>query len=305
MNLTHKKTAVFRRFGLLAAAGCAGLCLSLASSPNPVKAAPVTGVAVAHGKQNQVLTYEVYAGGVNAVTATLQVGYESAERYHMELEAKTKGFLEKIVPWSGTFETVGWRLPDGQERPELHKSTAVWRGESDLKEYGYGRDGSFQFLKAYEAGKDVTPKKLDDTLTQGTTDALTAALEAMEGVAKKGTCASTAEIFDGLRRYELVFNQEAEDTLEPTKYNIYEGKAARCTAEVKPMAGKWHDKPRGWMSIQEQGRDKGSLPTVWLAEMEKGAPAVPVKIRVKTDYGTLFMHLVEYRNGDTKLSVTE
>lgn len=54
------------------------------------------------------------------------------------------------------------------------------------------------------------------------------------------------------------------------------------------------------MSIQEQSRENGSLPTVWMAKMTEDAPAVPVKIRVKTDYGTLFMHLVRYENGSVK-----
>ena len=50
------------------------------------------------------------------------------------------------------------------------------------------------------------------------------------------------------------------------------------------------------MSIQEQGRERGTMPTVWLGKIAKNAPAIPVKIRVKTAYGTLFMHLAEYQN---------
>jgi hypothetical protein len=60
-----------------------------------------------------------------------------------------------------------------------------------------------------------------------------------------------------------------------------------------PDGGKWYQKPRGWLSIQEQGRQKGSLPTVWMAKVNKTGPALPVKIRVVTDYGTLFMHLTK------------
>lgn len=280
------------------AAAVTGGLLAFASVP--VAAASAAGAADGAAKggvpavQGQTMVYEVYAGGVNAVTATFDVGYGVERRYNMSLHAKTRGFLEKLVPWSGTFETAGWRMPQGGGRPETHKSTAVWRGENDSKEYNYGKDGSFRSLKAFEAGKDVTPKTIDDALTQGTTDALTAALHAMEGVAEKGSCNSSAEIFDGSRRYRLVFRQEAEDEMERNRYNIYRGKAMRCSAEVSPVAGKWRDKPRGWMSIQEQGRDKGSLPTVWLAQIDEDTPAVPVKIRVKTDYGTLFMHLVSY-----------
>ena len=81
------------------------------------------------------------------------------------------------------------------------------------------------------------------------------------------------------------------------------GPAVACTVEVKPIAGKWHEKPRGWMSIQEQGREKGTMPTVWFAQMAAGEPAVPVKIRVKTEYGALFMHLTSYQGAGHTLKI--
>jgi len=49
------------------------------------------------------------------------------------------------------------------------------------------------------------------------------------------------------------------------------------------------------MSIQEQGRDRGTLPTVWVGKISEDGPAIPIKILVKTAYGSLFMHLAEYQ----------
>ncbi len=250
------------------------------------------------GKNIQTMTYEVYAGGINAVTAEFNVSYEDESRYSMKLSARTKGFLGKLAPWSGYFETMGWRKGKDTDRPEQHQSVSVWKEEKEIKTYKYGEDGSFEDYEVIEKGRDYTPEKLDTTLTEGTTDALTAALKAMEAVADGKPCESDAEVFDGKRRYKMVFNHEADVKLDSSRYNIYDGIAARCQVEVQPVAGAWHKKPRGWMSIQEQGREKGSLPTVWLAKMSKDGPAVPVKIRVKTDYGTLFMHLVDYKNDE-------
>lgn len=265
-----------------------------ASTQTPARAMPPEALA----SHVQTMTYELYAGGINAVQAKLDVAYENKERYRLELFAKTQGFLGKLVPWKGTFETHGWRMKDGSEKPELHKSTAIWDGEEDVKEYNYGRDGSFKSLRVLEAGEDETPKHLKDELVQGTTDALTAALQAMKAVADNGVCEGEDEVFDGKRRFKMVFRHKADEELTQSRYNVYEGIAAKCEVEVVPMGGAWHKKPRGWASIQEQGREKGSLPTVWLASIDEEGPAVPVKLRVKTDYGTLFMHLVEYENGD-------
>lgn len=267
----------------------AGVFAGSADSASP-------GVIASIGKNTQKMTYEVYAGGINAVEAELDVGYESKDRYHLSLAAQTRGFLRKLAPWSGIFETKGWRLKDGVETPEMHRSSAIWRDEEEIKEYSYGQDGSFKGLRIIEEGEDKS-EDIDDELTQGTTDALTATLEVMKKIASDGVCEGDSEVFDGDRRFRLIFNHEADEILDATKYNVYHGPAVRCSVEVVPISGKWHTKPRGWLSIQEQGRENGALPTVWMAKIDESGPAVPVKIRVKTDYGTLFAHMVKYKNG--------
>ncbi|MBU0860025.1 MAG: DUF3108 domain-containing protein [Alphaproteobacteria bacterium] len=248
------------------------------------------------------MTYEVYAGGINAVRAELNVAYADKDSYSLTLAARTKGFLASMVPWEGTFETRGWRMDDGLERPELHKSTAVWREEEDYKEYYYDKDGNFKKLVIMEPGMPgPATEEIAAELTQGTTDALTATLDVMQTVAATGACEGRNEVFDGKRRFALVFKHAAEEMLDSSRYNVYKGLAARCEVEVIPVAGDWHKKPRGWMSIQEQGREKGALPTVWMAKIDENSPAVPVKIRIKTEFGVLFMHLVNYDNGATSI----
>lgn len=244
------------------------------------------------------MTYDVYAGGFHVVEATLDVDLSKAARYDLELSAKTRGFLGSLAPWEGTFETHGWH--DGKTKkaqPELHKSTTIWSDELEVKEYSYNKDGSFgQYsIKDHEGNDGV--KEVDAELTKDTTDALTATLEVMQKLADGGNCEGAHEVFDGKRRYKLAFKHKQDVMLESTRYNVYEGPATECIVETIPLKGQWHKKPRGWMSIQEQSRDNGRLPTIWLAQLAEGEPAVPVKIMVKTDYGVLFMHLTGYRHG--------
>lgn len=255
-------------------------------------------------EHTQVMTYQVYAGGINAVDAEMVVEYPDNGHYDIFFEAKTRGFLGKLAPWWGTFESNGWRVNgEGADRPKLHKSVSSWRDEKEIKEYFYNKDGTFEELKITEEGKDKSPKELEDELVQNTTDALTATLQVMQSIADGSPCQGSSEVFDGKRRFNLVFNDIGAATLERTRYNVYEGEAVKCTVEVDPITGDWHEKPRGWMSIQEQGRERGMLPTIWMGQISDHGPAVPVKVRVKTAYGTLFMHLIKYRNGDTKIAL--
>jgi len=249
----------------------------------------------------QTLVYEVYAGGIHAVQATLKIDIKPKNRYSIHLAAKTRGLLGKLAPWRGTFESHGWRFNDGDMRPQQHKSVGLWRAEEEIKDYAYAKDGTFKQLVIKEHDKDPVTQDIEKEITYGTTDALTATLLMLKNFNETGKCEGTSLVFDGKRSFEQKFIHQENVQLTASKYNIYEGPAAKCTVEVVPKKGKWYDKPRGWMSIQEQGRKKGTMPTVWVAQMKKGAPAIPVKIFVKTDYGAMFMHLAEYQNEETKL----
>lgn len=257
--------------------------------------------AYAGGKQE--LVYEVYAGGIHAVQARLSLDLTTPGRYSLVLDAETRGFLRTLVPWEGVFESHGWVEKDGHFQPELHRSIGAWKDDKEIKEYHYSRKGDFVDLLETEEGQTALKlKDVDPALTQGTTDAFSAALEVFAAISAGGDCTGEDRIFDGKRRFIQRFTHEDFEVLEPTKYNIFKGKAARCSVEVTPDGGEWSKKPRGWLSIQEQGRARGTMPTVWLAQLHEKDPAVPVKIRVKTAYGTLFMHLGSYKDETRSVS---
>lgn len=249
----------------------------------------------------QTMTYEVYAGGVHALQAELTIDLTKSDRYDIALSAKTRGLLDRIVPWEGTFESNGWQDSDQSFKPELHKSVSIWRGEEEIKEYKYNRDGSFNKIVITKPPKEPEAKNPDSQLTSETVDTLTATLRVMSALAKGESCAGSSDVFDGKRRFAQVFHAKGEPVLPETSYSIYDGVAHQCAVEVIPDGGKWYKKPRGWMSIQEQGLKKGTFPTIWIAQLQENAPAIPVKILVKTDYGALVMHLTEYKNTEETL----
>lgn len=252
----------------------------------------------------QKMTYEVYAGGINAVSAELDVAHKAKDRYSLVLSAFTKGFLGALVPWKGTFETHGWVEKNRMDQPETHRSTAVWRDEEEIKEYSYDRKGHFVGYSVKDPENSGEKKNPEPELVEGTVDVLTATLNAMNVVGKGESCQGESEIFDGKRRFKMTFKFEENEDLVATRYNVYQGPSQRCVVEVSPVAGEWHSKPRGWMSIQEQGRQRGSLPTVWFAKLSPQGPAVPVKIRVKSEYGAMFMHLVNYTDGESTVTAS-
>ena len=255
----------------------------------------------------QEVNYDVYASGIHAVRADMVMDFRKEGHYSMKFSAETRGFLSMLAPWSGTFETHGWALP-GMKRvrlPEEHISTAQWRDEEEIKTYSYDKEKGFLDLTTLYAGKKPRTENPNEELTKNTTDVISAILMIMEHVSDGGDCKGHDEVFDGKRRFKLIFHHKGYVMLEKTRYNAYEGPAVECVVEVKPVTGAWYKKPRGWLSIQEQGRSLGTMPTVWMAQVIKNAVVVPVRVRVKTTYGTLFMHMTKYKSGDTLLSIKE
>tara|TARA_R110002095_G_scaffold39656_1_gene36464 strand:+ start:914 stop:1771 length:858 start_codon:yes stop_codon:yes gene_type:complete len=279
----------------------------IASLPFALMALPVNADAppVSAAYNYQEMQYEVYAGGINVVRADMNLDFRTKGRYSMFFDAETRGFLGSVVPWSGSFETRGWAFKDGRRLPELHESIAMWREEREVKTYNYGKDGSFKDLTTTYVGKKPKKETPEKALVEGTTDALTATILVMEHVSDGGDCNGESEVYDGKRRYKLIFRHQQFVMLKKTRYNAYGGPAVECTVEVEPVAGAWHKKPRGWLSIQEQGRDRGMMPTVWMAQVTDNAVVVPVRVRVKTAYGTLFMHMKKYTSGETVLKAED
>ena len=290
-----KKSRRLARLALVAVFGAA------------MMAVPFAGALAKNDFDYQEVEYDVYAGGIHAVRANMVMDFTQKGRYAMGFGAETRGFLGSFVPWSGTFETRGWALPGSSHTriPEQHISTASWRGEEETKTYHYDKNKGFKSLITLYAGKKPRTEKTEKELTKNTTDIISATLMVMEQVSDGNNCEGSQEIFDGKRRFKLIFHHKGYVMLKKTRYNAYEGPAVECVVEVEPISGAWYKKPRGWLSIQEQGRTLGTMPTVWMAQVSENAVVVPVRVRIKTTYGTMFMHMTNYKSGDTVLSIKD
>jgi hypothetical protein len=262
----------------------------------------IENVQAADKNNTQKMQYDVYAGGIHALKASLNIDQSKKNRYEISLAAQTFGLLGRLAPWQGLFKSKGWDTSKGFV-PELHQSVAIWRKEEEIKKYHYKKNGKFAGYSLKDDSNDGSLKKVDNKLTQGTSDVLTATLNTMQSIVAHNKCEGSTEVFDGKRRFEMIFKEKRKVELTASRWNVYSGPAIECSVEVAPVAGKWREKPRGWMSIQEQGRERGTMPTVWFAQMEEGQVAIPIKVKVKTSYGTLFMHLTHYETAGQKIAL--
>jgi len=102
-------------------------------------------------------------------------------------------------------------------------------------------------------------------------------------LAATGTCAGTLPVFDGLRRYDLRYDDLGTTELEPSSHDSYRGSARHCRATVDPIAG--------FLRSGEHAGERATEMSAWLAPPFSGAAPVVVRMDLRGPRGTLHVHL--------------
>jgi YD repeat-containing protein len=240
------------------------------------------------------LSYDVYAGGFKALDATLELDLDK-KAYDMSIEAKTQGFIGNLFPWKATYSTSG-HAEKGELIPTMHLARSSWRNKEKLTEMDYDPQGNLLKTTVQENGKTTTNRDIESDMVRDSVDMLTGALLMMQNAKNTAQCKGSFPVYDGKRRFNLTLKDEGTEMIKKSDYSSFEGKALRCTIEVEPVAGfKEKDKQRGWMAVQAHTEERKKLPTLWLAQLEKDGPAVPVRMEIASAYGSVVAHLSSAR----------
>lgn len=246
------------------------------------------------GTRNLELDYSVYAGGLRALSASLEMDLGKSA-YDVALEAQTQGFIGSLFPWKARYETTG--RTDGQRlKPVVHQVESTWKKSSNTVELAYDKRGVFKSKKETEnsqtkpQSKDALAKSA--VIASDAVDVLTGTLQILRKVDMTHGCNAKSQVFDGKRRFNIIFTDEGVENLRANKYSSFEGEARKCQVTVEPVAGfKDKDKKRGWMAVQEHTRQHNRLPTIWLAPLYQKGPIVPVRMEIASEYGSVVAHL--------------
>jgi hypothetical protein len=243
------------------------------------------------------VSYDIYAGGMHLLDVLMQFNQSNAA-YSASMTANPTGFFSKIVPWQGRYSTDG-AITKGQLIPKIHEKTSRWGKDRDETIMRFNAQGQLASMtdrewihgKTIPAPKNITP---DAALSGDAHDLVTTVVRMLyhaqqTGLSTKEACNSTHTVFDGKRRFTMAFTPLGQETLQKSRYTPFSGKAQRCQIEIKPLAG-FKGKKRGFYKIQEDSRKLGELPSIWLMPAWDNGPPVPVRMRIKSEYGAIIVH---------------
>jgi hypothetical protein len=214
---------------------------------------------------------------------------ESGERYTITTDYATKGIASVFVDLKTHAEVRG-RLVAGSAQPERFRNDSRRNGAERKSRVDYRPDGTVDGGSTPPLSEPVPLAAM-----RGTVDNLTAYLRLEHQLARTGSCALTARVFDGRHAYDLVFADAGQKVLSPAGGQHFSGNAIACR-----MTRRYPD------GIANSEKDEGARGgTIWYARLLPGGFLVPVRLEMDTQLGVVEGYLAELHAQGVDLTLME
>ncbi len=232
--------------------------------------------------------FEVYGpAGIRVLTMSGRTE-ESGDHYRVSIDYQTRG-LASIFLDLATHIRVRGRLVGNQAQPELFRDDTRRNGVDRHSQVDYTADGSI------DGATTPLPAPLTPATVRGTIDNLTAYFRLERQLARTGSCALTARIFDGRHGYDLVFSNSAEQARAPASGPDLTKNAIACRMER-----------RNWPNFTNPEKDEGARQgTIWYARLLPGDLLVPVRTQMDTQIGVVDGFLTQLHGRGVNLVAME
>lgn len=244
--------------------------------------AVLTLLAARDGRAAQALDlhYDVYFLHLPILSIDVE-SHLSADDYRTSAALKTSGVLAALANWESQLRVSG-RVDGAMLHPAHYRADSRYRDRQQAVDLSYGDAGAVRG----DVNGVLTDGERDDVseaLRLGTVDPLTANVILATRLAATGSCVGTIAVFDGLRRYDLDYDDRGTVELEPSTLDDYQGSAHECRATVRSMAG--------FLRTGEHAGERATEIETWLASPLPGAAPVAVRMDLVGSHGTLHVHL--------------
>ncbi|MEC7437902.1 MAG: DUF3108 domain-containing protein [Pseudomonadota bacterium] len=229
------------------------------------------------------LAYEVEWGNVDVATATADWVF-SEDSFELVATSQTVGLTGSVRAYRGQTELTG-RIEKGRYVPHRLSISGVSKNRTREAFTTWApRTGNIATQREPKLDlKKVFP--LADENIDGAIDPFSAMLNALNDIARTGSCNGSERVYDGLRTSELTLHDLGTTVLEKDRPFAYEGKALVCGFVGKPTGG--HQRKSRWRKKTPKPEDIQVL----VSEV-RPALFIPVRIQASSVFGTVTARLV-------------
>lgn len=160
--------------------------------------------------------------------------------YAIRSEVKTAGVFDTLYPFKAIYSTTG-NLKGKDFETTSYKYQSQSRFTKRTKELVYNDKGEpiYRLSSKNDESKrvEITP----DINNKDTTDLQTVFAKLAKQYNELKFCDSRMEVFDGKRRFDVIFKDEGQDTLSKNEYSPFSGNATKCSMYIDKLNSKDDD----------------------------------------------------------------
>lgn len=235
------------------------------------------------------LSYEIFVGGFHAGDIDLGVRVES-NTYELIAATKSAGLIDHWVGFRSHAQTRGV-IRERRITPISHHVNNLWTEDLRFVRMGYGGRSSANDGPTYTVVHPL--HNIDEreivSLAQrrNTIDPLSAALRSAyssNGWGDRTPCDDSIPVFDGRRRYNLIFKNGGTEIIDGPYFH---GKARKCFTALERIVGF----SRNPFVPRSKDLEYGEI---WFADLVPSWPRIPVRFKADIGLGNALVHLKTY-----------
>jgi len=228
------------------------------------------------------ITYEIKLSVLPVGRGQLNATFDG-DAYNVDTTLHSDGIFKWLI--RSTFNTSAEGIiTDGRMRPLSYAS--IFARHETLRQFVLiGYEDETPFLEAsepsYSQHRQTFP--VADEQRVGALDPLHASLRVLMGMtfSQETPCGNRVPIFDGRRRYDLVFSYMGTETIRVLNGEVWDGPVTVCNLHYEEVAG-FRPHP------EDDELPRPPL-VLYIAEIADGQFHIPVRVRATTPFGPLIL----------------
>lgn len=168
-----------------------------------------------------------FVGPFNASNASFSYNI-TPNSYIVKTNIETNGIFNTLYPFKAEYKTTG-TVSKNDFNTNSYKSYSKSRSNTRKKEIFYDNTGKATHIinKKNDKIKKVDIIQPKDNIH--TTDLQTVLAKIIKQYTTMGFCNAKLHVFDGKKRYDMIFNDEGTENISNNEYSPYQGEAVKCS----------------------------------------------------------------------------
>lgn len=185
-------------------------------------------------KHNFFVTVGLFDASKTEFTYTL-----NKNNYKIASKVMTNGFFNTIYPFEANYITSG-TIKNSQMTTVDYNYESKSKSKTRRKKVFY-ENGKPIYQITSKNGQEKKKEFTPSPTPADTFDLQTVIAKITHQFNELGFCDSTLKVYDGKRRFDVVFKDEGSDNLIADEHSFYTGKASRCSMHIKKVLSEEED----------------------------------------------------------------